>query len=110
MPAEQPLFPMGPPMLSSPRPEGVLELSWLQWAILLGSVVVFVVVVTLVVVRIVRQRRQPLLHSADERLLRERGASAALIEELGRLGRERALGRISEAQYNTERSRLLDTL
>lgn len=80
MPAEQPLFPMGPPMLSTPRPEGVLELSWLQWTILIGSVSVFAVVVGLIVVRIVRQRRQPLLHSADERLLRERGASAELTE------------------------------
>lgn len=110
MPAEQPLFPMGPPMLSSPRPEGVLELSWLQWSILLGSVAVFAMVVTLVVVRIVRQRRQPLLHSADERLLRERGASAELTAALGALGRQRALGRISEADYSAERARLLARL
>lgn len=110
MPAEQPLFPMGPPMLSTPRPEGVLELSWLQWTILIGSVSVFAVVVGLIVVRIVRQRRQPLLHSADERLLRERGASAELTEALGQLGRQRALGRISEADYSAERSRLIDSL
>ena len=110
MPAEQPLFPMGPPMLSTPRPEGVLELSWLQWTILIGSVSVFAVVVGLIVVRIVRQRRQPLLHSADERLLRERGASAELTEALVQLGRQRALGRISEADYSAERSRLIDSL
>ena len=109
MAGDQALFPMGP-MTNTPRPEGVLELGTLQWVILLGSVTLFVLVVGLVIVRIVRQRRQPLLHSADERLLRERGASAALIDEVGRLGRERALGRLSEAQYNTERSRLLDSL
>ena len=110
MSREQALFPMGPPMLSTPRAEGVLELSWLQWAILIGSVVVFVLVVGLIVVRIVRQRRQPLLHSADERLLREAGASAELTAALGQLGRERALGRISELEYTSRRAALLAEL
>lgn len=109
MAGDQALFPMGP-MTNTPRPDGVLELGWMQWTILLGSVTLFVLVVALVIVRIMRQRRQPLLHSADERLLRERGASAELTAELGRLGRERALGRITEAKYNAERSRLIDSL
>lgn len=109
MAGDQALFPMGP-MTNAPRPEGVLELSWVQWAILLGSVTLFVLVVGLVVARILRQRRQPLLHSADERLLRERGASAELTAELGQLGRQRALGTITEAAYQAARRRVLEKL
>lgn len=109
MAGDQALFPMGP-MTNTPRPEGVLELGLLQWSILIGSVLIFVVLVAMMVRRIRRQRQQPLLHSADERLLREAGASPALIAALGQLGRERALGRLSEAQYRQQRAALLASL
>lgn len=106
MAAQQALFPMGP-MTNAPRPEGVLEMTALQWTILGTSVVLFVLVVGLVIGHILRQRQQPLLHSADERLLRERGASAELTHALGMLGRQRALGRISEADYQAQRAEML---
>lgn len=109
MSGDQALFPMGP-MTNAPRPEGVLEFGLLQWVIFVGSISVFVLLVAWVVVRIVRQRRQPLLHSADERLLRERGASAALTAELGRLGRQRADGKLGEADYARQRAELLKGL
>jgi hypothetical protein len=109
MSGDQALFPMGP-MTNTPRPEGVLEFGLLQWVIFLGSITVFVLLVVWIVLRIVRQRRQPLLHSADERLLRERGASAELTAALGRLGRERAQGRLNEVDYARQRAELLKDL
>lgn len=109
MSGDQALFPMGP-MTNAPRPEGVLELGVMQWSILIGSVLIFVVLVLLIVRHIRRQRDQPLLHSADERLLRERGASAELTAALGRLGRQRAQGRLSEADYARQRAELLKQL
>lgn len=107
MGAQQALFPMGP-LTNAPRPEGVLALGWLQWTIIGVSVALFVLVLALVIRRVLRQRRQPLLHSADERLLRERGASPEVVHALGMLGRERARGKLSEADYLAARARLLD--
>lgn len=104
--APQALFPLGP-LTNAPKPEGVLELGPLQWTILVVSMLLFVLVVALVIRHVLRQRRQPLLHSADERLLRERGASDELVHALGMLGRQRAQGRISEDEYNAQRARLL---
>ena len=105
MGAQQALFPMGP-LTNAPRPEGVLALGWLQWTIIGVSVALFVLVLALVIRRVLRQRRQPLLHSADERLLRERGASPELVHALGMLGRERARGKLSEADYLALLSRI----
>ena len=109
MAGDQALFPMGP-LTNSPKPEGVLELGLLQWGILIGSVTVFVVLVTLIIRHIRRQRREPLLHSADERLLRQCNAPQDVINALGTLGRARQRGEISEAQYAELRTELLSGL
>ena len=109
MAGDQALFPMGP-LTNTPKPEGTLELGLLQWGILIGSVIVFVVLVTLIIRRIRRQRREPLLHSADERLLRQRNAPQDVINALGTLGRARQRGEISEAKYAELRTELLSGL
>ena len=109
MAGDQALFPMGP-MTNAPRPEGVLELGVLQWSILIGSVLIFVTLVCLIVRRILRQRREPLLHSADERLLRESNAPQDVINALGTLGRARQRGELSEAKYAELRAELLSGL
>lgn len=106
MAGDMALFPMGP-LTDAPKPEGVLELGLLQWGILLGSVLLFGVLLVLVVRRIRHQRREPLLHSADERLLCERNAPQDVIDALGALGRARQRGQLSEAQYAELRAELL---
>ena len=109
MAGDMALFPMGP-LTNTPKPEGVLELGLLQWAILIGSVAIFVTLVTLMVMKIRRQRREPLLHSADERLLRECNAPQDVINALGELGRARQLGKLSDAKYAELRAELLSGL
>lgn len=107
MPGDQALFPMGP-MTNAPRPAVTgMEFSTLQWVIYLGSITLFVLVVGLLIHRILRQRRQPVLHSADERLLRERNAPQDVIDALGELGRARQLGTLSEDKYAELRAELL---